>query len=278
MDFWFSIFMGFVQGIAEFLPISSSGHLAIMHNFFGEMFADMTPQEELLFDILVHLATLLAVFVAFWRDIKGIIAAFFGFFTPKGRQDAAAMPARRFVLLLIAATLPLCLVLFFHRAVDELMRNMYFVGGMLLVTACLLFLADRLKPGRKTEKSARFSDALFVGFMQVLAVFPGLSRSGATISAGMIRGYDRAFAVKFSFLMSIPAIIAATLLHVADAVKEGIDWGLVASFIPGMVVAAVVGYCAIILVRMLVAKGKFGAFAYYCAVVGATVIIITAVT
>ena len=278
MNFWLSVLLGFVQGAAEFLPISSSGHLAILQNLFSEAFAGVTPEEEMLFDVLLHVGSLAAVFVAFWKDVKEIAAAFFGLFTKKGRQDGAVMPARRLILLLIAATAPLVLVLFFHGLVDDLMKNMYFVGGALIITGILLFVADRVKPGRKSEKSARLTDAFFIGLAQVLAVLPGISRSGATISTGVIRGCGRSFAVRFSFLMSIPAVLGATLLQVVKAAKEGIDVKLLMSFVPGMLVAAAAGYAAIMLVRMLAAKGKFGGFAYYCSVVGAAVLIITAVT
>ena len=141
--------------------------------------------------------------------------------------------------------------------------------GKLLVTGCLLFASDRVRHGRKTERSATLIDVLIVGVAQAIATCPGISRSGITISAGMLRGYDRTFAVRFSFLMSLPAVFGATLLELIDAVQAGIDTSLLPVYLVGMLVAGVVGYFAIRLVNLLAGKGKFGAFAYYCWAAGA---------
>ena len=133
----------------------------------------------------------------------------------------------------------------------------------------ILFFSDRMARGRKTERTATVLDALLVGCAQALGTLPGISRSGITISAGMLRGYDRTFAVRFSFLMSLPAVFGATLLELIDAVQAGIDTSLLPVYLVGMLVAGVVGYFAIRLVNLLAGKGKFGAFAYYCWAAGA---------
>ena len=143
----------------------------------------------------------------------------------------------------------------------------------LLLTGFLLFWSDRMDKGKKTAKSATMLDALLVGVGQAIAVVPGLSRSGTTISAGLVRGFSRKFAVRFSFLMSIPAVLGANILSIAGAVQEGIDTSLLPAYFIGTAVAAVSGYFAIGLVNLLTNKGKFGNFAYYCWGIGAAAVV-----
>ena len=169
---------------------------------------------------------------------------------------------------IIIATLPLFAVLLIKDKVDALFGNTIFVSCALIATGFLLFFSDRISQGRKTAKNATVVDALIVGCAQAVATVPGLSRSGTTISVGMLRGFDRKFAVRFSFLMSLPAILGANILEFKDAVELGIDAGMMPVYLVGVAVAAVVGYFAIRLVNMLADKGKFGKFSYYCWAVG----------
>ncbi|MGM9578464.1 MAG: undecaprenyl-diphosphate phosphatase [Evtepia sp.] len=274
MGFLSSIFLGLVQGIAEFLPISSSGHLSLFQHFFG------LTEAGLFFDVLLHLGTLIAIFVYYWKDIVNLVKAFIrlvaGLFkkkkgAKKGRQD----PGARMILMLIVATLPLFVILPIKDKVESLYSNTIFVGCALVVTGCILFFSDRMAKGKKTVRSATLLDALLVGVGQALAVVPGLSRSGTTISAGMLRGFSRKFAVRFSFLLSIPAVLGANIISIGDAVAAGIDTSLLPAYIAGTVVAAVSGYFAIRLVNLLADKGKFGNFAYYCWGIGAAAVIAT---
>lgn len=272
MEYLSAAFMGLLQGVTEFLPVSSSGHLSLFQNFFNGTAPDA------LFNVLLHFATLLAVFVYYWRDIVDMIAEFFrGVAALVSRKDSgeSAPPARRLVLMVILATLPLVIVLPFKDKVEALGASTLFIGCALLVTGLLLFASDRLKPGHKNERTMTVADALLIGCAQALAVVPGLSRSGTTISAGTARGLDRTFAVRFSFLMSLPAVLGATLLEVIDAAQAGVDAALIPQYILGMAVAAVCGYFAIRLVNLLAKKGRFGAFAYYCWIVGAATIVAT---
>ena len=151
--------------------------------------------------------------------------------------------------------------------------NMYFVGGALIVTGVLLFVSDRVRKGRKTEKSATLLDVLLVGVAQALATCPGISRSGTTITAGCLLGFDRKFAVRYSFLMSIPAILGANILSIKDAL-ETVVWAEVPVYLAGVLVSAVVGYACIRLLKMIAEKGKFGFFAYYCWAVGILTIVL----
>ena len=177
-------------------------------------------------------------------------------------------------LLIIVGTLPLFAVLPVKNWVEGLSNNMYFVGCALVVTGFLLFASDRVKKGRKTEKNATLVDVLLVGVAQAIATCPGISRSGTTITAGCFVGFDRKFAVRFSFLMSIPAILGANILSIKDAVDAGIIWADVPVYLVGVAVAAVVGYLCIRLLKMVAEKGKFGFFAYYCWAAGALTLVL----
>ena len=268
-----SILLGLIQGVAEFLPISSSGHLAIAENLLHMSGASEIPG---FFDVLLHLGTLVAVFVAYWEEIRDMIVEFF-----QGARDLArhttptpVPPARRMILLIIVGTLPLFAVLPVKDWVEGLSSNMYFVGGALVVTGFLLFASDRVKKGRKTEKNATLVDVLLVGVAQAIATCPGISRSGTTITAGCFLGFDRKFAVRYSFLMSIPAILGANILSIKDAVDAGIIWADVPVYLVGVAVAAVVGYLCIRLLKMVAEKGKFGFFAYYCWAAGALTLVL----
>lgn len=271
MNYLFSIAMGFLQGVAEFLPISSSGHLTLFQYFFSP---DQNPEElDMLFTILLHFGTLVSVFVYYWQDIIDMIREFFlgisDLFSRKGSHQGRPPEARRLVLMIIVGTLPLFAVLLVKDTVDAAFSNVTFVSVALIATGFLLFFSDRMAKGRKNGRTATIRDALLVGCAQAVGTLPGISRAGATISAGMLCGFDRTFAVRFSFLLSLPAVLGANILEIADAVKAGgVDVSKLPMYLVGMVVAGVVGYFAIRLVNLLANKGKFGAFAYYCWAVG----------
>ena len=194
----------------------------------------------------------------------------------RGTTPTPVPPARRLILLIIVGTLPLFAVLPIEDLVESLGNNMYFVGGALVVTGCLLFASDRVRKGRKTEKTAGLVDVLLVGVAQAVATCPGISRSGTTITAGCFVGFDRKFAVRYSFLMSIPAILGANILNIKDAL-DTVIWAEVPVYLVGVAVAAVVGYACIRLLKMIAEKGKFGFFAYYCWAAGLVTLILTLV-
>ncbi len=271
MNYLFSIAMGFLQGVAEFLPISSSGHLTLFQYFFSP---EQNPEElDMLFTILLHFGTLLSVCVYYWRDVIDMIREFFlglgDLFSRRGSTSGRPPEARRLVLMIVVATLPLFAVLLVKDAVDAAFSNVTFVSAALIATGFLLFFSDRMARGRKTARNATMMDALLVGCAQAVGTLPGISRAGSTISAGMLCGFDRTFAVRFSFLMSLPAVLGANILEIVDAVQAGgVDVSKLPMYLVGMVVAGVVGYFAIRLVNLLANKGKFGSFAYYCWAVG----------
>ena len=273
MTYLKAILLGLVQGIAEFLPISSSGHLAIARNLLNMEGAGSIPE---FFDVLLHLGTLIAVFAAYWGDIRDMVVEFF-----RGIGDLAhhstptpVPPARRMILLVIVGTLPLFVILPFKDWIEGLSSNLYVVGLALLATGCLLFASDRVRKGRKTERSTRMTDALLVGAAQALATCPGLSRSGTTITAGCFLGFERKFAVRYSFILSIPAVLGANILSLKDALEGTVIWSEAPVYLAGVIVAAVVGYACIRLLKMIADKGKFGAFAYYCWAAGLLTVIL----
>ena len=276
MTYLTAFLLGLVQGVAEFLPISSSGHLAIAQNLLGLEGAGSVPE---FFDVLLHLGTLIAVFAAYWTDICEMVVEFFrGIGDLVHRSTPSPVPpARRLILLIIVGTLPLFAVLPIRKTVQGLGDNMVFVGAALIVTGILLFLCDRVRKGRKTERSATWLDALLVGVGQAVATLPGVSRSGMTITAGCFVGYERRFAVRFSFLLSIPAVLGANILSIGDAVQAGINGAEVPMYLVGVITAAVVGYLCIRLLKYVADKGRFGAFAYYCWAVGILTLVLQAV-
>ena len=276
MTYLTAFLLGLVQGVAEFLPISSSGHLAIAQNLLGLEDAGSVPE---FFDVLLHLGTLIAVFAAYWTDICEMVVEFFrGIGDLVHRSTPSPVPpARRLILLIIVGTLPLFAVLPIRKHVQGLTDNIVFVGAALIVTGILLFLCDRVRKGRKTERSATWLDALLVGVGQAVATLPGVSRSGMTITAGCFVGYERRFAVRFSFLLSIPAVLGANILSIGDAVQAGINGAEVPMYLVGVVTAAVTGYLCIRLLKYVADKGRFGAFAYYCWAVGILTLVLQAV-
>ena len=275
MSLFNALILGIIQGVAEFLPISSSGHLSIAQNLLG---LGVEGTDDVFFDVLLHLGTLAAVFVACWSDIKEMVLEFFRTIGDirRGGMPKTIPPARRLILLIIIGTLPLFLVLPIQDVVEGLYSNTYFVGAALLVTGALLFACDRIRKGRKNESSTTVGDVLIIGVGQAIATCPGISRSGMTISAGCFCGLERRFAVRFAFLLSIPAVLGANILHITDVVSEGVDVALIPAYLVGVAAAAISGYLSIRLVRMVADKGKFGAFSYYCWAMGILTLVLTA--
>ena len=285
MKILFGIILGLIQGLAEFLPISSSGHLALAESIMGlgsgggaELIAAMDGSA--FFNIMLHLATLVAVIIAYWSDVKAMVLELFSMIGGVGRGEGLAsrnIPVRRLILMIILSTVPLFVIVPFHHAIESLGGIPWFIGAALIVTGLLLFIADHMPRGRKTERDMTVVDALVIGAAQALATIPGLSRSGTTITAGMGRGLNREFAVRFSFLMSLLSVTGAVILSLVDVIQDGVDAGLLPACIVGMIVAGVTGYLSIKLLQRIVAKGRFGGFAYYCWGVGVLSIVLSLV-
>jgi undecaprenyl-diphosphatase len=269
MELWKALLLGLIQGLTEFLPISSYGHLALVQLL-------MELEEGMLsFNVALHVGTLVAVFIVFWKDIASLLASLAAMLNPNTRREAAERPHTRLLVLLFIALLPLIIGIFLKDWVEGLMANSLYIGAMLVVTAAVIKATDYFKPGRKTERSVTVTDALIVGLMQAAAITPGLSRSGLTISGGLMRGFDRDFAFRFSFLLSIPAILGATALETIDAVREGFDPTLALPMLLGALVAFASGFAALKLLRKLLLSKRFSWFAWYCLAAGALTVVLS---
>ena len=274
-----ALFLGIVQGIAEFLPISSSGHLAILHNFLSIGYEE---DDHLLFDVLLHLGTLVSIITVYRAEIKEMITDGLSYLRMRADSNADEpvypRPPARTLLFIIVGTLPLVFAAILSPAIQRsIFPNTFFIGFALIVTGTLLYVSSRyIKQGNKTDKTMTIGDAILIGLAQMVAVLPGLSRSGTTIAVGLSRGLTGAFAVRFSLLLSIPAVVAAALWQLIQAITRGVDiFALLPTYLAGFVMAAGVGFLAIQFIRRMMAKNKFGTFSYYCWAVGALTIILS---
>lgn len=271
MDIITVIIQAVVQGLTEFLPVSSSGHLSVVQHITG-----VDGEAALILSIVLHLGTLAAVFIAFWGTIWGMIKEFFltirDVFT--GKFSWRNMNGnRRMMFMVIFATVilvPFYLVegFFTGRQGDG---DIVFEGAAFLFTALLLFLSDKYGHGTRTAEQMTVRDAVTVGLFQVAALFPGVSRSGSTTAGGLLCGIEKQTAVAFAFILGIPAILGGSVLELGDALKSDmeLDWVMLGI---GFVIAAVVGILSIKLVSWLVKKDRYKIFGIYTAVLGAACI------
>ncbi|MFQ5851183.1 MAG: undecaprenyl-diphosphate phosphatase [Candidatus Binatia bacterium] len=260
----FLVLLGVLQGLTEFLPISSSGHLVIAQSFIPGF-----RQPGVLLDVNLHLGTLVALLVYFRRDFT---AMFFSLLDLRHARDSSV---RRLMWLLVVGSVPTALIgILFRRELELLFSKVSVAGGMLLVTGSLLFATDRVQGEERELKEMRISDALAVGLAQGLALVPGISRSGATIAVGLLVGLERELALRYSFLLSVPVILGAFVIQImvhAAALTQSVD---VLGYGAGVAAAFLVGYASIaVLLRMLLSR-RLSFFAYYCWVVGITVLLL----
>ncbi len=269
MSFIQALVLGIIQGLTEFLPISSSAHLVIAPYLLGWTFPE---QQVLPFDVLVQLGTLLAVIVFFWSDLWGIVKAFIGGLV---RLKPFEDPLARQGWLLILASIPAGLAgLLLKKMVDQAFQSVVATGLFLLATALILTAAEWAGKHSRSLESLGWVDAVLMGVGQALAIFPGISRSGTTMAGGLVRNLDRTAAARFSFLMSIPVMLAAGVLEIKDVlVIPGLS-----SMLPmigvGFVAAAVVGYFSIRWLLRFVTTHSLRPFAVYCTGLGLLVIIL----
>jgi len=262
MAFWEAIVLGIIQGLTEFLPVSSSGHLALTQYFFG------IREPQLFFDVMLHVGTLGAVIVIFQRDIRDIFAALFGRDSSPRMTKRSGRMLAGFIVLGSVPTVIIALIL--KTFVEKLFVTPLFVSGMLLVTGLILWLSGRLVKANTEPRGLNTISAIIIGTAQGLAVLPGISRSGMTISTALMRGVDRKEAARYSLLLSVPAILGATVLELKDVASIDIPiWTIIA----GTVAALVVGYFAIKVLLAVLSKGQFSKFAYYCWGIGVVSIV-----
>ena len=281
MSFVQSIMMGLIQGLTEFLPVSSSGHLALFKILFH-----VNTDTGILFDVLLHVGTLLAVIVVYFRDIFRLIQECIGMILDgiynltvligKVRHREGVYRKivhngyRKMVLLMIVSTIPTAIIGYVGQdLVTEVSETLIVPGVCLLITAVLLWISDRAPDGWKRPRQTGYDDAFIIGICQGFAVLPGISRSGTTITACVLNGFDRRYAVKYSFILSIPAILGALVLELKDIGQVHVSGSEVGCYVAGMAVAAIVGYICIKTMLVVVKNKKFKYFSIYCLAAGA---------
>ena len=269
MDIIQAIIIGLVQGLTEFLPVSSSAHLIFAQQALG------VGDVGLAFDVLMHVGTLVAVIVYFFNDIVNMIKGFLlslvdlkdGNFIGELKKD----PYKKLAWLTILATIPIGIVgVLFNDIVESMFMGLTVPAFLLLITGCLLYVSQRMNSGRIDVRNISLKEALIMGCGQALAILPGLSRSGTTIAAGLFAGLDKEFAAKFSFILSIPAILGAAVFQLKDLSGGSIEIG---ACIAGFIVAAISGYLAISFLLKIVREKSLDIFAYYCWIVGIIVLV-----
>lgn len=255
MTFIDAILLGALQGATEFLPVSSSGHLVLAQHLLGDF-----EQPGVLFDVLLHVGTMVAVILYFWRDLTGLVTSLW-------RKDDLAGEQRHVVLLLIAGSVPTAAIgLLFKDILVGLFERPDIVCLMLLVTGTLLWLAERLSRRTVTRSKMSFTDALLVGTVQGCAIIPGISRSGSTIAALLLRGIDGETAARFSFLLALPAVFGAALLSLKDL--DNLGGAAMAHYLAGTAAALLTGLLCIHLLMGVIRRRRLHWFAVYCWIVG----------
>jgi undecaprenyl-diphosphatase len=247
-----TIVLGVIQGFTEFLPVSSSGHLLLARKLFG------LSEAGLLLDTMLHLGTLLAVVVVFWRDIL----------------DMIRRPFSRLTLLVVVGTIPTAIIgILFKHFFEELARTGVTVGWEFLATGIILWIADNLKDrGLKDIRDITFKDSLFIGTLQGVAILPAISRSGLTIAGSLFQGIDRKDAARFSFLLSIPAILGAVVLQSHDLLKGSIEGIGLHALVIGTLVSAICGYIAVRWMLDIIQRGSLKVFSIYVWILGIGII------
>ena len=271
MSYIEAVILGLVQGLAEFLPISSSGHLALCQHFFG-----IDADKVLIFTVMLHTGTLISVFIIYWPDIRALIVEFFrtlkDIFTGKG-LNINANPTRRLGFLIIAATIPTAVIgVLFNDRFESLYSSLIGIGIGLIISGSILFIAERLGGGDKKIMKMSFKKAFIIGCCQGIAIAPGVSRSGSTLFGGLISDLDRRFAVKFAFLVSIPSIMGSAVFEIPKAIEEGLSGSFSPQLFAGMAVAAISGVFAIKTMIRVVSNKKLIVFSLYTWLLGAAVI------
>ncbi|MDP3286146.1 MAG: undecaprenyl-diphosphatase UppP [Desulfobacterales bacterium] len=265
MNIFQAIILGIVQGLTEFLPVSSSGHLVLFQHLFG------LKEAELFFDISVHLGTLVAVFIFFRQDIYAIILSVLryckmvfktGSFSPANEDSDL-----RLALLIIIGSIPTAIIgLLFRKIADQLFSSVLISGSMLLLTGIILFFTRFVRSSRKGISNFSLKDAFIIGISQGLAIMPGLSRSGTTMATGLFLGLNHETAARYSFLLSIPAILGASLLSFGDL--SGSTSVTIKTAVTGAVASCVAGYFALNFLFYIVRRGRLHYFSPYCIVIG----------
>lgn len=253
-----AVLLGFLQGFTEFLPVSSSGHLVLVQSLLPGF-----SQPGVLFDVTLHLGTLVAVCLYFWNDLRAMLLSLFS------SNKTEATDSRRLLWLLILGSVPTAVIgLAFRKQFEVMFNDLHGNGEWFIITGALLLLTDRVFTRGRTLAAMNMWDALVIGVAQGLSIIPALSRSGSTIAAGVFLGLDRQLLVRYSFLLSIPAVAGAFVLELAShrhAAAEGFD---LLTYGAGTLIAGIVGYWSITILLNMTRSRRLSVFGYYCIAIG----------
>ena len=269
MQWWQAIILGIIEGVTEFLPISSTGHLTIAQKLMGMSLED---QSLLAFTAVIQIGAIIAAIIYFWDDIWRVLGAWWaGLWAAEKRKKFDY----KYGWAIIIGSVPIAVVgLLFKDEIETVLRSLWFVAIGLIVWSGVMWLADRYGKATRPEKSTTWKDALIIGAVQVLSLIPGVSRSGATMSAGLLRGFDRVAATKLSFFLGIPALVAAGALQAVTQyqhIADGVGWF---NTLLATVVSFLVGYAAIAWLLKFVASNNFSLFIWYRLGLGALLIVL----
>ena len=265
-----AVLYGIVQGLTEFLPISSSGHLSLLQNMFG---TDI--ESSIAFTVLLHLGTLAAAIIAYHKDVWELIKGFFSLLKKlfTGHIKDGLTGGERVLVMLIIATLPLVVGAVLESKVEALSGMSWLIGIFLIFNGFMLWMSDKIAVGNRPLEKGNWRQALFVGLIQLIAVMPGISRSGSTITGGLFAGFSKKDAVRFSFLLSIPAILGANILKLPELIGEPSFSANALPYLCGVLAAALSGFAAIKLLQYISSAKKLSVFSVYCIAVGLAAII-----
>ncbi|MGH7960205.1 MAG: undecaprenyl-diphosphate phosphatase [Candidatus Binatia bacterium] len=261
-----ALLLGLLQGLTEFLPISSSGHLVLAQSVIPGF-----RQPGVLFDVVLHIGTLVAVCIYFWKDLWDMALSLFS------SEQAKARDSRRLLWLLFVGSVPTVIMgLLFREQFEAMFDDVYGAGIWFIITGILLFITDRVVRQGRELSQMRSIDALVIGIAQGLSIIPALSRSGATIAAGVFLGLERGFLVRYSFLLSIPAVAGAFVLQLVAHWQEAVQSFQPLAYGVGTLAAALAGYWSIAILLQMTRSRRLSVFAYYCWVVGGLALFLAA--
>lgn len=271
MSVWYAMLLGLVEGITEFVPVSSSGHLSIVNNLFNMSSAG----GHALLDGMLKIGVLIALLIVFWGDLGRMVSETLIIVMGSPDGENRRYPGAKLFFMLLISSLTLLLVIPFAGYIHALSYQKAYVGIAIILNGAVLYVADKMLPGKKSGGAMVILDAVIIGICHGAGMIPGLSAFGVTAVAGMAIGLRRDLAVRFAFLASVPALLGSAIASFVWAGSEAFSWSNFPAYLVGTVVAIVAGVVSINAVRMTAAKGKFGGTAYYCWLMGALGIILS---
>ena len=268
-----AITAGIIYALTEMLALSGSGHLAVVNTLFDLHLTQL----HLMFKAICEFAAMIALILAYRRDLAAMIrdTAMLTGFSKRNAAKGERFPEARLLFMLAIATLPLLVMVPFRKMYFSLWNSTTFVGIMFLLNGAVLFVAERMIPGKKGLGRMQISDALIIGICQAVAIIPGLSRLALTVTAGEAENFQKSYAIRFGMLLAIPALFGSTVLSLADAAMNGIDTGCMTAYLIGGAAALVTGFFSVYLFRRLVRRRGYHGLAYYSLVIGVLTIILT---